>query len=196
MKTVFASLFSFALILFVLLALPTAGEEAVYNDVLRLHVLANSDTAEDQEAKILVRDAILALTEVEMQNFSSLSEARAWVEENASRIEKEAERVLREAGLSYEAAVTLEKKHFDTRAYDGFTWPAGEYASLTVTLGQGKGQNFWCMLYPSLCTANALGEREDETEALSAPYTLILTESDYALRFRTLEILAAVFGQK
>ena len=123
-------------------------------------------------------------------------EAKAWVEENASRIEKEAERVLREAGLSYKAQVSFEKKYFDTRAYDGFTLPAGEYSSLTVTLGEGKGQNFWCMLYPSLCTANALGKREEAENAFSLPYTLILTESDYALRFRSLEILSAVLGQK
>ncbi len=196
MKTVLTSLLSLALILFIVLALPTSGEEAVYEDVLRLHVLANSDTAEDQEAKILVRDAVLAITGEEMRSFSSLTEAGAWVEKNASYIEREAERVLAEAGLCYEATVTLEKKYFDTRAYDGFTLPAGEYASLTVTLGEGRGQNFWCMLYPSLCTANALGEREEAIEVLSAPYTLILTESDYALRFRSLEILTALFGQK
>ncbi len=195
MKTVITSFFCVALALFLFLALPTAGEEQVYDSVLRLHVLANSDSTDDQNAKIAVRDALLSLTGKEMLAFSSLDEAEAWVEENKARLTTETNRVLRERGCAYAACVSLEMKHFDTRKYEDFTLPAGYYTALTVTLGEGKGQNFFCMLYPSLCVAPALGEKLEQAELKEEKYTLF-TDSGYALKLRSLEVLSALFEGK
>jgi stage II sporulation protein R len=195
MKTVVFSFLTFALALFIAFALPTAGEEAVYENVLRLHVVAASDEAADQAAKIAVRDAVLGVTGEEMQRFSTLAEAKAWAEANEERMEAAANAALKEMGASYCARITFEKKYFDTRTYDGFTLPAGEYASVTVTLGEGRGQNFWCMLYPSLCTVGAVGDKVDEKEAAEDPRTLLFTDSNYALRFKSLEFLTALLGQ-
>lgn len=195
MKTVITSFFCVAIALFLFLALPTAGEEQVYDSVLRLHVLANSDSTDDQNAKIAVRDALLSLTGKEMLAFSSLAEAEEWVKENESRLTEETNRVLRQQGCAYTARVSLETKHFDTRKYEDFTLPAGYYTALTVTLGEGKGQNFFCMLYPSLCVAPALGEKTEQVEQEQEKYTLF-TDSGYALKLRSLEILSSLFEGK
>lgn len=193
MKTVLTSFFCIAIALFLLFALPAKGEEQVYDGVLRLHILAASDATEDQNVKVAVRDALLAFTEKEMLCFSSAEEAGRWVEKNKDALEKEAERVLASHGCTYNATVSLEKKHFDTRAYDGFTLPAGEYNALTVTLGEGKGQNFFCMLYPSLCVTPALGDKIDP-ETAKDKGALLFTDSGYALQLRSLEWLATLIG--
>ena len=89
----------------------------------------------------------------------------------------------------------MEEKYFNTRVYDGFTLPAGYYTALTVTLGEGKGQNFFCMLYPSLCVTPALGEELD-ADAAEQELGAVFTKSDYVLKLRSLEVLSALFGQK
>ena len=193
MKTVVTSFLCVAIALFLLLALPTAGEEQVYDSVLRLHILACSDSTEDQNAKIAVRDALLSLTGEEMLAFSSLKEAETWVEANGERLTAEADRVLRERGCEYTARLSLGKKHFDTRVYENFTLPAGYYTALTVTLGEGKGQNFFCMLYPSLCVAPALGDTVS-SDTVSEDDTRLFTDSGYVLKLRSLELLSALFG--
>lgn len=191
MKTVITSFFCVAIALFLLFALPSHGEEQVYDGVLRLHILAASDSTEDQNAKVAVRDALLSFTQDEMLCFSSREEAEKWVQENKEALRQEAERALAAQGCEYSVKVAVEKKHFDTRAYDGFTLPAGEYSALTVTLGEGKGQNFFCMLYPSLCVKPALGEMTD-AETAKENGALLFTHSGYALQFRSLEWLATV----
>ena len=191
MKTVMTSFLGVALSLFLLLALPANGEEQVYSGVLRLHILAASDSTEDQNAKVAVRDALLAFTEAEMLCFPSAEEASLWVEENKEALENEARRVLVERGCDDRVTVTLENKHFDTRTYDGFTLPAGYYNALTVTLGEGKGQNFFCMLYPSLCVTPALGGTTDR-ETAEEKGTLLFTDSGYALQLRSLEWLSSL----
>ena len=191
MKTVITSFFCVAIAIFLLFALPSQGEEQVYDGVLRLHILAASDSTEDQNTKVAVRDALLAFTQEEMLCFSSAEEAGKWVEENRESLEREAERVLAARGCTYGVTVSLEKKHFDTRAYDCFTLPAGEYNALTVTLGEGKGQNFFCMLYPSLCVTPALGGTTD-AETAKTKGALLFTHNGYALQLRSLEWLATI----
>ncbi|MBO7171185.1 MAG: stage II sporulation protein R [Clostridia bacterium] len=189
MKTVITSFLCVALSLFLFFALPAHGEEQVYTGVLRLHILAASDSTEDQNAKVAVRDALLSFTEAEMLCFSSADEATIWVEQNKGVLASEARRVLAERGCDDRVAVSLENKHFDTRVYDGFTLPAGYYNALTVTIGEGKGQNFFCMLYPSLCVTPALGEITDR-ETAEKEGTLLFTDSGYALQLRSLEWLS------
>lgn len=195
MKTLITSLFTVLLAAFVLFALPVSGEESVYEDTLRLHVLAASDSTEDQEAKLLVRDAILCEYGNELGSQESRASAERYVKENVDAIVETVEDTLRQHGLNYTVSVSVEKEWFESRTYDTLTLPAGEYTALKVTLGEGRGQNFFCMLYPAICVAPALGETVDPaSEAYNEDAYLMLTRDGYGIKLRTLEILSGLFG--
>lgn len=193
MKTLLATIFSLALALFFVLALPSAGEETVYADTLRLHVLAASDETADQNAKLLVRDAVLATYGDAFLSTKSKGEAEDYLVTHLDAIEETVKKTLDENRLDYTVAVTLTDEWFDTRTYGEITLPEGRYTALKITLGEGKGQNFWCMLYPALCVTPALGNKVTADAAYTdAAYTLV--KNGYALRFRTLELLSSLIG--
>lgn len=192
MKNLVTALITAMLAIFLVFALPTSGEEAVYENTLRLHVLAASDTTEDQAAKLLVRDAVLAHHGDAFLACTSKEEAEQYLSSHLSSIEKTVEKTLADNGLEYSFKVALAEEYFDARTYGDITLPAGNYTALKITLGTGKGQNFWCMLYPALCVAPALGEQMTAEEAYSgAAYTLVT--NGYAVRFQTLELLSSIF---
>ena len=193
MKTFLSFLLSLFLAVLVCTALPTEGEEAVYTDVVRLHVLANSDTAEDQGLKIAVRDCILSTYGEALSALSSASEAEALLEASLPDIQKTVETFLEERDAPRTVTVKVTEEYFETRAYEDITLPAGTYTALTVTLGEGKGQNWWCVLYPALCTEGAFGERVAAEEAFEEGEYKLLTKSGYAVKFRTLELLGSLF---
>lgn len=144
-------------ILFAVIALMaiTAGTlEMLYANPLRLHILANSDAPEDQQVKLLVRDAILEKTSKDFQLALSEADAEASAEVNLEEILQTANEVLEEHGFSYRASAELGSFEFPERTYAERTYPAGEYRALRVTLGAGEGHNWWCVLYPPLCTTN------------------------------------------
>lgn len=193
MKTLLATLFSLILALFFVLALPSSGEETVYADTLRLHVLAASDSTADQGAKLLVRDAVLSTYGDAFLSTQSKAEAVELLASQLPEIKHTVEKTLAENDLEYSVAVSLADEWFDTRTYGELTLPEGKYTALKITLGEGKGQNFWCMLYPALCVAPALGEAVTAEEAYTdAAYTLV--KNGYAIRFRTLELISSLFG--
>lgn len=193
MKTLITCLVTLFLTALVLLAFPAAGEEQIYENTLRLHVLAASDSTEDQTAKLLVRDAVLERYGEGFLSLRSKAEAEAYVNAHLSEIESTVKESLRAHGLDYTVAITLAEEYFDTRVYDAITLPAGNYTALKITLGEGRGQNFWCMLYPALCVAPALGEETTAKEAYGASaYTLVT--NGYAVRFRTLEFFSELFN--
>lgn len=139
-----------ALLLLLLLAnvLPNRTEaHTAQNDVLRLHIIANSDAPDDQRVKLLVRDAILA----NMPESNSCAEAEAYVLHNGKTLLESAEATLQANGFSYGAQLLLGTSTFPDRTYDGVLFPAGEYRALRIVLGRGAGQNFWCVLFPPLC---------------------------------------------
>ena len=118
-------------------------------DALRLHILANSDSTFDQSLKIEVRDAILET--LDAQNFHTREDAYAYVAQNLQMITQTANEVLSQAGVAYTAQSVLETCEFPDRDYNGQVYPAGEYQALRVLLGEGEGQNWWCVIYPPLC---------------------------------------------
>lgn len=134
-------------------------------DVLRLHVIAASDSEEDQSAKLAVRDAILPLFE----RAESYSDARAYLLSHGGEIQATAERVLRERGLGDEVQLSLGTETFPDRVYDDLLFPAGEYDALCVRIGPAAGHNWWCVLFPPLCIVSESGEPIDldtvETES-------------------------------
>ena len=157
MKRQFPLLF---LLLLLLLPVQTHGMTAVYDDVLRLHIRANSDSAVDQAVKLRVRDALRPLFAAK----DSYTDARAFLLANGALLQSTAEAVLRENGMDYGAQLILGRDTFPDRTYDGQTFPAGTYDALIVSLGRGEGQNWWCVLFPPLCIVTENGEPVDMKE--------------------------------
>lgn len=135
---------------------------AFKNKLIRLHVLANSDSPEDQELKLKVRDKIIAEMNDRLGNSKSIDETREIVKENIEEIKKIALEEIKLNGKEYEVAVSLDSHNFPTKSYGGFTLPAGEYEALRVVIGEGKGQNWWCVMFPPLCFIDITNGLTDE----------------------------------
>ncbi|MEN3002951.1 stage II sporulation protein R [Dehalobacterium formicoaceticum] len=121
------------------------------NDLIRLHVLANSDSAYDQKVKLLVRDEVIKYMTPYFQETKTIAEARAKVQEQLPEIQKCAENRLASLGENYSAQAELGDFNFPTKAYGNLVLPSGEYEALRIVLGAGEGKNWWCVLYPPLC---------------------------------------------
>lgn len=180
--------------------LPVHGEEAVYDSVIRLHVLANSDSEEDQALKLQVRDAVLAETQKLLQGTTTRAEAEAVLRPNLSRLQQAAATVVAAAGFDDSVAVTLSDEEYPTRTYEQLAFPAGEYLSLRIMIGAAEGENWWCVLFPPLCLTAATDAKENETVCLSAgltgeQYRMIADtdETKYKLRFKILEVAEGMF---
>lgn len=186
-----------ALSLLVVGLLPVHGEEEIYDKVVRLHVLANSDSEEDQAVKLAVRDAILDVTVPLLQGCQTKEEAVELLEANHPLLRETAQSVLREEGFDDTVSIEMGLEDYPTRTYDSFCFPAGEYISMRVSLGAGEGQNWWCCLFPPLCLGVAtVNEKTAEDACISVGFTptqyKIITESDkpvYRARFKILELL-------
>lgn len=129
-------------------------EEALSGGVIRLHVRANSNSPEDQELKLKVRDRILSEAERLADKGADIESARALTNENLDFIEDIAEEEIKRNGFSYDVSVRFGKSEFPTKAYGDMTLPAGTYEALTVEIGSGKGENWWCVMFPPLCFAD------------------------------------------
>ncbi len=171
--------------------IPTEAEAAIYTDTVRLHVLANSDSAEDQELKLEVRDLLLEKYGPLISDADGSDEARARIEACLPNMRRDVIGWVRDAGYTYECDVTLTEERYDTREYDGFTLPSGTYTSLRVLIGDAEGQNWWCVMFPPLCLDIAtdttpaddalLGYSKEEARLISGGYTV---------KFKLLELLS------
>lgn len=158
-------------------------QNAISASLVRLHVIAVSDEENEQEIKLKVRDAVLEFLEPLLENAADSAEARAVIEENLNGIAMSA--AMSAEGRS--VTVSLSRESYPTRRYTGFTLPAGEYDSLRVILGEGRGHNWWCVVFPPLCTSAAAPE--ELMSAMSEEEVGIVTESEgYELRFRAVEL--------
>jgi len=177
--------------------LPVHGEAEIYDSVIRLHVLAASDDTADQALKLEVRDRVLAELEPLLADTAVYDEAAAILAESTDRLENSVERFLTDTGRQESVQVRLVREKYPTREYDAFTLPAGEYLSLQVVLGEGEGQNWWCVLFPSVCSRFAVrstARSYAEAGFTPAQYRLIThtEEPRYQVRFRVLEILESL----
>ena len=180
--------------LYVLLGfLPIHSEAAIYDNVLRLHVLANSDSSADQALKLEVRDRILEETATLFKDCKTKDEAREAVESNLDKIREVAEQTVREAGYEYGVSVSLGEEEYPTKNYEECCFPAGEYLSLRVMIGEAEGENWWCVLFPPLCLDAAGESREGFAEVgLTDEQYSFITETDnpkYKVRFKLLEVI-------
>ena len=187
--------------LFLFLGLmPVHGESEIYDSVLRLHVIANSDSEEDQTLKLQVRDAILEKSEVLFGSCKTRDEAIATVSSNIDAIKKEAEATIKAAGYSYSVSVEIDEEVYPTKNYESFCFPSGSYMSLRIIIGEGEGQNWWCVLFPPMCLSAASTSTSDDSfisVGLNKEQYGIITETDslkYQARFRILEVMEKALG--
>lgn len=183
--------------------LPVHGEQEVYDTVVRLHVLANSDTEEDQALKLKVRDAVLEVTSPLVESCATQSEAIEVLNAHLSDLEAAAEATVEAEGYGYPVTVLLGEEDYPTRVYESCAFPAGTYVSLRVLIGEGEGQNWWCCLFPPLCLSAATAQSEAHNEdafvqvGLTKDQYGIITETGktkYKVRFKILEVIEDWFG--
>ncbi len=190
-----------SLLLFVGL-LPVHGEEKVYQNVVRLHVLANSDAPEDQALKLEVRDAVLEVTSPLLLDCPSREEACRRLTEHEEEILAAAREVIAAAGRADPVTMELGEEDYPRRSYDSFCFPAGTYTSLRLCIGEAVGQNWWCCLFPPLCLGSStVSPQQGEDAFISVGLTpdqyKIITETEqpvYRVRFKLLELLEEWFG--
>lgn len=164
------------------------------DEIIRLHVVGASDTDEDQNTKIMVRDAILDRLRELTEGATSKDQAQKILTQNLEALQDTANLVLQQAGISESAYVTLQKEAFETRVYDTFSLPAGVYDSLRVVIGAGEGKNWWCVVFPDLCVPAASKEVEDVAASAGFSENLgkTLTGEEYQIRFLLLDWLGRV----
>ena len=158
--------------------------------VVRLHVLANSDSEEDQALKLLVRDQVLSQAEQLLTGTADRAEAETILTRALPDLKETAAAVIAAAGYDYDVEVRLEETAFPTKEYDGFSLPAGEYLALRVLIGEAKGQNWWCVVFPPLCTTASVEVPASALEAgLSEEEVRLITEENtgYVLKFKAVE---------
>lgn len=190
MKNFIALVISVMLILLLLLGYSTSVNSELSQNIVRLHVIANSDSEEDQELKLKVRDAILEHTENEFTQKSDVT----------SRLDiykKTAEKVIKENGYSYKVNVEYGKFHFPTKHYNKISLPAGSYDAVRVSIGKAEGENWWCVMFPPLCfvdgtTNSAYAEQKLKNSLNKDSYDIITSGQNgsfpFEIKFKIVEI--------
>ena len=170
-----------------------------HDGIIRLHVIANSDSASDQQLKLKVRDAVIAYMDGQ-EDLGTVEETRQHLNDNLDRLETIANGVIAAEGYDYTAKADLGIKYIPAKTYGDITFPAGNYEALNITLGSGDGQNWWCVLFPPLClleettlTSEELTEIADgEDLTCFTEGDVLITDTDahwLQLRWKLLELL-------
>lgn len=174
-------------ILFSICSFAKTSEE-IRSDVLRLHVIANSDTSVDQNLKLRLRDYILQEGKDIFNGSVNVENAVEKIEPVLPELEKSAKAFLNQAGFDYDVKISLSNEYFTTRTYETVTLPAGKYLALRVVIGSGEGHNWWCVMFPPMCVPAA--DKKDEIENVFSEKEIKLVESKpkYEPRFKVVEI--------
>ena len=175
----------------------SAISDNLYNSIFRLHVIANSDSEEDQNLKYLVKDNILNYMNKSCADLNSKQDVFKYAEEHLSEIKKVAEDTVRENGFSYPISIETGNFQFPTKQYGDISFPAGYYDALKVKIGNSSGKNWWCVMFPPLCFVNATNgivpesSKEKLQESLSDENYMIVSDSDksnIAFKFKIVEL--------
>lgn len=196
---VLAICFGLVILSGILMIIPSKQEGDIYDNVIRFHVIANSDSTEDQVLKLELRDAVIENYSDILKLCKDKKAAEVTLDSITDSINEFAHGFIKEKGFDYTCDTTLDKEYYNRIDYQNFSMPEGNYTSLRIKIGDGKGQNWWCVLFPPLCTQAALGktsEEDYEDVFIEAGFTgeqyRILTENDkpkYRLKFRLIELL-------
>ncbi len=157
--------------------------EDIRGDVLRVHILANSDSEKDQALKLKVRDAVLAAGEGVLDGIESRDEAKERLQQALPTLQAAAQQCVYDNGFCDTVTVQTVNMYFTTRTYESGTYPAGYYDAVRFTIGEGKGKNWWCVLYPPMCLSAAM-----DMSSLSATQTSVIQQGErYQVRFKVIE---------
>ena len=189
-NTLFAVIYFCLALLCLMIFSPIKGSDNIYDSVIRIHVLANSDSQKDQTIKLRVRDCILQYAKESLPRAKDRDEAEVILREHLDEVHALTLRTLEEYQVGYEANVVLDKEEYRTREYESLRLPAGEYLSLRVQLGEAAGQNWWCVLFPPVClnssvkTEDALIDAGMNEENVK---TVTVDKTEYRIKFKLVE---------
>ena len=173
--------------------------------LIRFHVIANSDSEDDQELKLKVRDAVIAYLEPKLEKSSSIEESEEIIKGEYKNLEEISKNIIDENGYTYNVAIGLKYSNFPAKQYSSVVLPAGEYKALKIVIGEGKGKNWWCVMFPPLCFVDEengiIDEKTDKKlqEILSPEeYDLIMAKDksevkDLKFKFKIIEVLQGIF---
>ena len=209
-KTKKDSLYIFLILLFCIACIAGLRYERRLNmqkdiaeKIVRFHVIANSDRKADQDLKLAVRDAVgIKMSEL-LKDVTDRSESEDVIRENMENMKQTAQKVIAENGYDYEVDVCLKDTDFPVKSYGMYTFPAGTYEALEIVIGEGKGHNWWCVMYPNMCFSDTMYEviSEDAKSSLKRvlsedEYQQVLASGNYQVRFRGIEILKELYDEK
>lgn len=162
------------------------------DELIRLHVVGQSNSEKDQSIKLSVRDAVLSTLTEALNDLPDMEQAKQYIASHLPQIEEAANNALRQLGVDSKAVVSFLKEEFPTRAYDTFSLPSGIYQSLRITIGEGEGRNWWCVVFPTLCMGASVSDVENV--AAGAGFSQELTDTitgqkEYLIRFYLLDVL-------
>ncbi len=167
--------------------------EKIRQNVLRLHILANSNSEFDQQLKLKVRDAVLLVSEQIFSDCETEQEAKEAVQNNYQLLAETARNTITENNYDYPVSVQLADTWFETREYENFTLPAGNYEAVRIIIGDGLGKNWWCVMFPSICIPTASAEKNGFQNVLENEENKIVSSSKkYKARFKIVEIFETV----
>ncbi len=169
----------------------------IYDKTLRLHIPANSDSADDQGLKLKVRDAVIEVMKEPLSDCKTKEAATEVAKRMIPIIKATTDRVIAENGKDYKATVSITEEYYPKKEYEGITLPAGSYTSLKIELGEAEGKNWWCVLFPQVCTGTAEAKTVLAEVGFTANQIRLLTEQEsgeYTVKFKIVEIIEKLFG--
>jgi stage II sporulation protein R len=178
--------------------IPSEEDMDIYENTVRLHVIANSDSEHDQSVKLLVRDRVLAELNVLLAEVQTQEEATAIIESNLDRLRAVCNETLEAIGEEANAELYFKQEKYPTRHYENISLPAGVYQSLQIKLGEADGQNWWCVLFPTLCTSAAKTEEALVKTGFTSDQIGVLTSGDrpkYKMKFKIMEFFGENFSE-
>lgn len=195
---IFATALSLLVAALMIAVIPTDAEAAVYDDTVRLHIIANSNSNEDQALKYEIRDEVLNKYGTVLSSLTSADEAEETLLAVLDDIKVFCEEEISERGYSYNVEVSLGEEWYDTRNYESFILPKGIYTSLRIIIGEGEGKNWWCVMYPPLCldAATESAPADDAVKKYTDEEFTLVTSGGYNVKFKMLELISDAFSQK
>ena len=178
-------------------------QKGIAEKIIRFHVIANSDTKEDQDLKLAVRDAVGIKMSGLLKDAADRSRSEAVIRKNMEDMKQTAEKVIAERGYDYDVVICLTDTDYPVKTYCAYTIPAGNYEALEIVIGAGRGHNWWCVMYPNMCFSNTMYEVIDEDARSSLKrvlsedeYQQVLASGDYQVKFKSFEILKGLYDEK
>ena len=188
----------FAMIFTILLSVISFAKtsEDIRGDVLRLHIIANSDSATDQNLKLRVRDALLKSGNEIFDGTTDVENAVKRITPQIPVLEEIAKSVIEEAGFDYDVKITVSRDYFTTRTYENVTLPAGRYRALRVVIGSGEGHNWWCVMFPAMCLPVAQNRQKIDDVLNESETKLVYKNPKLEPRFKIVEVIESIKNHK